>query len=105
MRDALHRRGSPCHTSTRTAASRITDACGFAKSGDALEWTVLPGGVIEECHTPLNRAARPAATLSSEADARPTPGLTLYRFHADGFAGRPDPVDLRHHVARPAVQR
>ena len=85
----------------------ITDACRFAWSGDALEWTVLAGGVIEECHTPLNPLRDPATgELRVYAfDGKTNSSLTLYRFHADGFAGLRSPVDLRHHVARPAVQR
>ena len=71
----------------------ITDACRFAWSGDALEWTVLPGGVIEECHTPLNPLRDPATgELRVYAfDGKTNSSLTLYRFHADGFAGLRSP--------------
>ena len=85
----------------------IMDACRFAWSSDSLEWTVLAGGLIEECHTPLNPLRDPATgELRVYAfDGKTNSSLTLYRFHADGFAGLRSPVDLRHHVARPAVQR
>ena len=71
----------------------ITDDCRFAWSSDALEWTVLAGGIIEECHTPLNPLRDPATgELRVYAfDGKTNSSLTLYRFHADGFAGLRSP--------------